>query len=121
VTPPTEEDIAQLLDDPACPWLGSLEPSFSGHLKWPLAKPPDFARLRVIPVDWFLDFARSRGVTAPAVEVTADAYVQRLGGSRVRANDPCRPIRNAVHRLRRRPPEAHFYVWVLPHTARNGR
>jgi hypothetical protein len=117
---PSEADIAELLADPDCPWFDNLTPPFRVRLKMPWAPQASVhdsaasADFRLLLVEWFLAFARSRGLTSPAVEAVADTHIHNIGGERQSVHDLGRRLRNALRRVRRRPPAAQEYIWVVP-------
>jgi hypothetical protein len=92
---PTEQDIEELLQDPACPHGRGLKE-------------------QIVPVLQFIAFAKSRGYATSNVESLTDRCVRRLGGERHHVVDPASWIANLVRRLSgnlRLPSED---VWLLP-------
>jgi hypothetical protein len=92
---PTEQDIAELLQDPACPRGCGLKE-------------------QVVPVLKFIAFAKSRGYATSNIESLTDQCVQRLGGERHHVVEPASWIPNLLRRLTgnlRLPSED---VWLLP-------
>jgi len=93
--PPTEDRIAQLLGDPACPRARGARVA------------------NVVPVLPFIAFARSRGVATGELEVAMDAYVERVGGQRQKVTDPWSWLPNLVRRVSGRLPSPSGDVWLL--------
>jgi hypothetical protein len=92
---PTEQDIEELLQDPACPRGRGLKE-------------------QVVPVLKFIAFAKSRGYATSNIESLTDQCVQRLGGERHHVVEPASWIPNLLRRLTgnlRLPSED---VWLLP-------
>jgi hypothetical protein len=92
---PTEQEIEELLRDPACPHSRGLKE-------------------QVVPVLQFIAFAKSRGYATSNVESLSDRCVRRLGGARHGVVDPALWIpnlRSQAHPHLRLPSAD---VWLLP-------
>lgn len=94
---PTEDDIIELLRDPACPRGRGLR----------IAE-------EVVPVLPFIAFVRSRELATGRVEAIADACVQRLGGQRQRVVDPWSWLPNLIRRATGKLPSPAEDIWLLP-------
>jgi len=98
---PTEDEVIELLRDPACPSGRGLR-----------------IEEEVVPVAPFIAFARSRGLATSRVEKLADTCVARLGGERKRVVDPWSWLPNLIRRATGNLPSAPEDVWLLPSARR---
>jgi hypothetical protein len=94
----TDEQIDELLRDPAFPWSRVL----------------GMGDERAVRVEELIAFARSRGLPTTELERRVDSYVRTIGGRREHVLDPWSAIPNFVRRLAGGLPRRSLDLWVMP-------